>query len=199
MLPALAASAWILFWSGQGYYRPVYPWVSLAFAFTSFSLGLFHAHHPGAGVRFAGRWLLLFGLLAWLTALACLALLNMTPLCIGQDNGDGINNLGLCTLYTLLAAVFYSPPVLLLEGMSRVPGRQADRSPWTGNSWSLQMGKKINRGGRFGLHARPKPATSPDIRMPAQLGWVYRLFSRSLRMALAQRLTRVGCPAGSWQ
>jgi hypothetical protein len=37
-------------------------------------------------------WLFISGGLAWLIALLSLALLNLTPLCVGQDKGDGTNN-----------------------------------------------------------------------------------------------------------
>jgi hypothetical protein len=57
-------------------------------------------------------WLFLLGLAAWMSGLVVVGVLNLTPLCIGQDNGDGINDLALCVFYTILAAVFYSPLIL---------------------------------------------------------------------------------------
>jgi hypothetical protein len=57
-------------------------------------------------------WLFLLGVVAWMSGLLVVGVLNLTPLCIGQDNGDGINDLGLCVFYTILAAVFYSPLIL---------------------------------------------------------------------------------------
>lgn len=57
-------------------------------------------------------WLFLLGLAAWMSGLVVVGVLNLTPLCIGQDNGDGINDMALCVFYTILAAVVYSPLVL---------------------------------------------------------------------------------------
>jgi hypothetical protein len=50
--------------------------------------------------------------------LGILGLLSLTPLCIGQDNGDGSNDLGLCAFQAMLLAVLYSPPVLLMLGLA---------------------------------------------------------------------------------
>jgi hypothetical protein len=74
--------------------------------------------------RFDYPWLWLFiaGGLAWLITLLSLALLNLTPLCVGQDNSDGINDLGLCFLYTFLVTLIYSPIELVLLLLSAFAG-----------------------------------------------------------------------------
>jgi hypothetical protein len=51
--------------------------------------------------------------LAWLLALGVMVGLSLTPLCIGQDNGDGTNSLPMCVVQALLVALFTSLPVLL--------------------------------------------------------------------------------------
>jgi hypothetical protein len=51
--------------------------------------------------------------IAWIVSLIVLGLLNVTPLCIGQDNGDGHNGFGLCFLQTVLSAVACTPPMLV--------------------------------------------------------------------------------------
>ena len=54
-------------------------------------------------------WLFFAGGLAWLIALLSLALLNITPLWVGQDNGDGMNSYSLCFLYAVLITLVYPP------------------------------------------------------------------------------------------
>lgn len=38
--------------------------------------------------------------IAWCLSVLVLAVINLTPLCLGQDNGDGRNNLAMCALLT---------------------------------------------------------------------------------------------------
>jgi hypothetical protein len=45
---------------------------------------------------------------AWLIALLSYAQLNVTPLCIGQNNGDETNSSYLSILYRVLVAFVYS-------------------------------------------------------------------------------------------
>jgi hypothetical protein len=73
---------------------------------------------PGTSRRRSMVLLFLGLLVAWVMALAVLAVLSMTPLCVGRDNGDGNNDIGLCGFYVILAAVFYSVPMALLMGIA---------------------------------------------------------------------------------
>jgi hypothetical protein len=50
---------------------------------------------------------------AWLLAVGAMLCLSLTPLCVGQDNGDGINSLPQCLVQAVLAGLFISLPVLL--------------------------------------------------------------------------------------
>jgi hypothetical protein len=59
--------------------------------------------------RRPGGWLFLTGSLAWLAALAFMGLLHLTPLCVGQNNGDGNNDLARCMVVDLLVSLVYSP------------------------------------------------------------------------------------------
>jgi hypothetical protein len=59
-------------------------------------------------------WIFISGAIAWLVSLIGFGLINLTPLCIGQDNGDGINGYPLCFLYTLIASLLYSPALLVV-------------------------------------------------------------------------------------
>jgi hypothetical protein len=49
---------------------------------------------------------------AWLVSLLTLTILNLTPLCVGQDNGDGSNDVKLCVIYTWLVALSCSSLVV---------------------------------------------------------------------------------------
>jgi hypothetical protein len=56
--------------------------------------------------------------IAWLAALLALALLNLTSLCVGLDNGDGINDSTLCLVYVALVSLAYTPPALAMLGIA---------------------------------------------------------------------------------
>src|ERR1041385_762780 len=60
-------------------------------------------------LRYPWMWILVQGLLAWILAVLVLGFLNLTPLCVGQDNGDGNNDLGMCMFMTLLSGIIYVP------------------------------------------------------------------------------------------
>jgi hypothetical protein len=63
-------------------------------------------------------WIIVQGLLAWAIAFVFLGLLNLTPLCVGQDNGDGNNNLSMCVFMTALDGIIYTPLYLGLLAIS---------------------------------------------------------------------------------
>ena len=67
-------------------------------------------------------WILIQGLFAWIVALIVLGLINITPLCVGQDNGDGNNDFGMCMFMTALSNVVYTPIYLMLLGASALIG-----------------------------------------------------------------------------
>jgi hypothetical protein len=94
-LPAALVGTWVLTNIGDGFYWPTYLIVATAFLVASFLFGFLLSPRP-QGVKFREAWTRLFlgGALGWMSALATLGALNLTPLCVGQDNGDGINNLG---------------------------------------------------------------------------------------------------------
>lgn len=97
--------------------------VSAVFLAASLVLGFaLPARLRRAGLRRVWMWLFVQGIIAWSIALWTLVILNLTPLCIGQDSGDGTNNLGLCVLYSVAAAAVYSPVDLVLLATSAVGG-----------------------------------------------------------------------------
>jgi hypothetical protein len=61
-------------------------------------------------------------LLAWLVAILALGLVNLTPLCVGQENGDGTNDFALCMLQTVMVAIVFSPLEFVLLCLTALPG-----------------------------------------------------------------------------
>lgn len=90
--------------------------MALVFIVASFFSGaLASQKHSPVGTRKAiVRDLFIGSSIAWLVAVITVVLLSITPLCVGQDNGDGVNNLALCVVQVSLAGIAYSPIVLLL-------------------------------------------------------------------------------------
>ena len=101
-------------------FREEYYWFSYLIMAGIFSLSSFVWGYwlPGfmikARVNYPWLWIFIAGGLAWILAILTLGLLNLTPLCIGQDNGDGINDAGLCFIYTMLSGLVYTPGMLVL-------------------------------------------------------------------------------------
>ncbi len=70
-------------------------------------------------------WILAAGFAAMVCALFVIAILNATPLCVGQNNGDGNSSFGMCMVYVFLYAIFYGIPYMVLLTMSAVTGHWA--------------------------------------------------------------------------
>jgi hypothetical protein len=70
------------------------------------------------------------GLLALALALFTMTLLNATPLCVGQDNGDGNNDFSQCMGYVLLYGFFYGTPYVILLTISAFVGHWIMKSPF---------------------------------------------------------------------
>jgi hypothetical protein len=124
-LPAFVFFAWFLRsgWIGREYWWETYMTVLIILILSSLLFGFafpalfqkLRLHHPWL-------WILVQGLLAWTLALFVLGLLNLTPLCIGQDNGDGNNDFALCNLMTALSGLVYTPPYLGMLALSSLIG-----------------------------------------------------------------------------
>ncbi len=122
-IPALLLGSCVILFMGDEYDRTTYYLVSAVFLVSSLVLGFaLPKRLRAAGLRRA--WIRLFvqGAIAWLIALVALTVLNLTPLCIGQDNGDGTNDLGMCVFYSVVAAAAYSPLDLVLLAASAAGG-----------------------------------------------------------------------------
>jgi hypothetical protein len=104
----------------QEYFFLTYAIVSGVFWALSFGLGARMALRRVAGQsRERTAWLAFRDLaFAWVASLMLLGVLNLTPLCLGQDNGDGRNTCVLCVIQSVASAVIYTPPMLLLAGLA---------------------------------------------------------------------------------
>ena len=100
------------------YYQPaVIAAVTVLFG-SALLLGVFQ---PG-WLRPTWFWILTVGFISMLMALFTTTVLDATPLCVGQDNGDGNNDLGRCMGISLLYAIFYGIPYLFMLGVSALFG-----------------------------------------------------------------------------
>ncbi|MCU0612042.1 MAG: hypothetical protein MUE60_09675 [Candidatus Eisenbacteria bacterium] len=66
--------------------------------------------------------------ISWCLSALVLAVINLTPLCLGQDNGDGRNNLAMCVLLTGVWFGAMSVLVIPLATMVAVFARRTMRS-----------------------------------------------------------------------
>lgn len=109
----LPAVFWLVLLSedhGSYYYWRIYRIAAILLVAFCLVLGLFSAVFlRPLWSRRPGWWLYLTGSLAWLAALGFMGLLHLTPLCVGQNNGDGNNDLVQCVVVDLLVSLVYSP------------------------------------------------------------------------------------------
>jgi len=116
---------WILISTSAGcdYFWKSYFIVCGVFLAVSFALGFFiPALAPKYWKRHPSPWLFGQGLLAWLVAILALGLVNLTPLCVGQENGDGNNDLVLCVVQTVMVAIVFSPLEFVLLCLTALTG-----------------------------------------------------------------------------
>jgi hypothetical protein len=114
-LPALLVGLCVFTCFRDEYYWLSYLIMAGIFTLSSFGWGyLLPSWMRGSRFNYPWLWVFIAGGLSWVLAISMLGLLNLTPLCIGQDNGDGINDAGLCFLYTALAGLVYTPGMLVL-------------------------------------------------------------------------------------
>jgi hypothetical protein len=122
VLPATAFWTLVSLSAGCEYFWKSYAFVCGIFLAASFALGFFiPALSPIHWKRQPILWLLGQGLLAWLIALLALWVINLTPLCVGQDNGDGNNSVALCAVETVLVSLTCSPMEFILLSLTALP------------------------------------------------------------------------------
>jgi hypothetical protein len=74
------------------------------------------------GWRPSWVWILMQGALSWGLALLLLGMFSLTPLCIGQENGDGINDLVECVDRASMSGLACTPLYLGLLTISAFIG-----------------------------------------------------------------------------
>jgi len=124
-------------WFGRDYWWGTYTAVLLVLFMTSLVFGFaLPEMFQKLRMRNPWQWILTQGLLSWLMSLAVLWLLNLTPLCIGQNNGDGNNDPGMCIFMTVMSGIIYTPLYLGLLAVSSLIGHAILSLPRS-KSWSL--------------------------------------------------------------
>jgi hypothetical protein len=122
-LPATVLWMLISLSAGSEYFWKSYFIVSRVFLAVSFVLGfIIPALVPEHWKRHPILWLFGQGLLAWLVAILALGLVNLTPLCVGQDNGDGNNDFALCMAQSVMVPVVCSPLEFILLCLTALSG-----------------------------------------------------------------------------
>lgn len=110
-------------WIGREYWWGTYLTVLIVLLISSMFFGsLLPSLFQALRLRHPWIWIFTQGLMAWTLAFFVLGLLNLTPLCIGQDNGDGNNDFALCNLMTALSGIIYTPIYLGILALSSLLG-----------------------------------------------------------------------------
>jgi hypothetical protein len=123
VLPALVFWMLISVSARCEYFWKSYFIVGGVFLAVSFAIGfLIPTLAPKQWKRHPTLWLFSQGLLAWLVAILALGLVNLTPLCVGQDNGDGNNDFALCMAQTVMVSIVFSPLEFVLLCLTALPG-----------------------------------------------------------------------------
>jgi hypothetical protein len=101
--------------SGEYFYFITYKIMSIVLLIMHFIFGCHIYFRLQACETFASHWRKYFmcGLMSWLVTIIVLTILNYTPLCIGQENGDGYNDIFSCTLGTIGNSLLFTPRVLI--------------------------------------------------------------------------------------
>ena len=122
-IPAVLWLTLVLLVDGDDYYWPAYILTCGIFLGVSLVIGfLGPTLFPQSFKRHPGLWIFAQGILAWIAAVMVLGLLNLTPMCVGQDNGDGNNDLVMCVVQTVVVALVYSPLEFILLLPAAVTG-----------------------------------------------------------------------------
>lgn len=99
---------------GDYFYFITYKIISIVLLIMQFIFGCHLYFRLQACDTLASHWKKYFmcGLMSWFVTIMVLTILNYTPLCIGQENGDGYNNMFTCTLGTIGNSLILTPRVL---------------------------------------------------------------------------------------
>jgi hypothetical protein len=95
------------------------PWWNMFLTVLIFLLGgslvagfIFPSLFTRAGIKPPMVWILVQGILMWGFALFLLGGFSLTPFCIGQENGDGVNNLAECIQRATMSGLVCTPVYL---------------------------------------------------------------------------------------
>ena len=110
-------------WIGREYWWRTYLTVLIVLLLSSLLFG-FALPALFQKLRLRNPWIWIFsqGLLAWALAFFVLGLLNLTPWCVGQNNGDGNNDFAMCNLMTALSGAVYTPFYFVMLTVSSLIG-----------------------------------------------------------------------------
>ena len=120
-LPAVLTGALVLA-AVREYTRPIQVAACTVYLAASLALGALLAPRRDSTAPQVGLRCALAGAIAWGLALVVMGVLSLTPLCVGQDNGDGTNDLGLCVLQVVATALAVSPIEAVLIAMASTGG-----------------------------------------------------------------------------
>jgi hypothetical protein len=127
-LPGMGMNVFYLLTRTGQYWEPVFQAAAVVFILAGavcgpLLAGLLHAER--ARIRAAAA-VFCAVLLAWLACSLVIGLLNLTPLCVGQNNGDGMNDLGMCIFISSITAVSSIPLAVLsasfCAALAAIPG-----------------------------------------------------------------------------
>ena len=112
----------ISFFLSSEYWGRIYGLWGLIFCILCFILTFFSLSPENSNEARSISRLFSIGSLSWVISCVGLAIINFSPLCLGQDNGDGHNNIGNCVLLTIIWPVYNStfifPSILFFSWIS---------------------------------------------------------------------------------
>jgi hypothetical protein len=106
----------------EAYFFPAYLLTGLVFLLVSLGFALRSTRRTERFQEKPAATLFVGLSASWFMAWLFMGLLNLTPLCIGQDNGDGINGLSECMQITVLAGGVYTAGMLGIVALTAACG-----------------------------------------------------------------------------
>lgn len=107
VMPAVPLLVWGLV---PDYWGVIHLYWGIAFAILSVAIAFFLIRNSAARQlgSLSAEKLFYGGIAAWVFSVLVLAMLNSSSMCLGQDNGDGHNSVGMCVFLTLIWPVYLS-------------------------------------------------------------------------------------------
>lgn len=123
IFPAVYLGAINLKWFQSEYFFPIYAIASGIYLGACMVSAMTFPRGWSTG-SFFRTWLGLCiqGAICWLVTLLTLGLLSLTPLCVGQDNGDGHNTLALCMVQVFAVGLVTTPLIVLIVSVCSAVG-----------------------------------------------------------------------------